>query len=101
MKPATAPKLHATSTEFDLIRQIVDRASDILGNANGEPITQAQRMSLHMDITACHLNGNPLRLAELLNAQDLDLAHDICGIVRHLDRSAGQLGDGFSPRYSA
>lgn len=100
MKPATAAKLHTTSTEFALIAQIVGRASEILGNANGEPITGAQRMSMHLDIAACHLNGNPLRLAEMLNASDMDLAHDICGIVRHLDRATGKLGGCFAPRFS-
>ena len=100
MKPATAAKLHTTSTEFDLIRQIVDRATQLLENTNGDPITQAQRLSLHLDVAACHLNGNPLRLAELLNASEFDLMHDVCGIVRHLDRYTGQLGDCFSPRFS-
>ena len=53
-----------------------------------------------MDLTACHANGNPLRLAELLAADDGNFAHDIFGINRHLNRQTGELMDCFSPRYS-
>lgn len=54
-----------------------------------------------MDLRACHANGNPLKLQELLDAKDSDFMHDLCGIQRHINRSTGQLEDYFSPRYSA
>lgn len=60
-----------------------------------------QLMDCEMDITATHLNGNPLKLAELASAAQFDFAHDVFGIARKLDRSTGQLTDCFSPRYSA
>lgn len=53
-----------------------------------------------MDLCACHANGNPLRLADLLAADDLNFTHDITGIARHMDRETGQLRDLFSPRFS-
>ena len=56
------------------------------------------RLTLAMDLTACHLNGCPLDLDRLLGASEADFAHDIAGIVRHLDRETGQLGDCFVPR---
>lgn len=58
-------------------------------------------MDCEMDITACHANGNPLKLRELAGADDFNFIHDVFGIRRHIDRETGQLGDHFSPRYSA
>lgn len=58
-------------------------------------------MDADMDITACHCNGNPLRLAELLAADDVNFAHDVFGIYRHINRETGALNDFFSPRFSA
>lgn len=54
-----------------------------------------------MDLTAVHANGNPMRLADLLAADDFNFAHDIVGISRFLDRNTGRLTDCFSPRFSA
>jgi hypothetical protein len=54
-----------------------------------------------MDITACHANGNPLKLQELLDADDFNFAHDVFGIRRHIDRQTGQLTGCFVPRFSA
>lgn len=55
---------------------------------------------LNMDITACHRNGNPLKLKELLNAKDTDFCHDVFGIRKYIDRTTGKLTQCFSPRYS-
>jgi hypothetical protein len=57
-------------------------------------------MDLNMDITACHLNGNPLRLTDMLKDDDLNFMHDVHGIQRHIDRTTGKLKNGFSPRFS-
>ena len=54
-----------------------------------------------MDVTACHLNGCPLKLAELLAATQEEFAHDVFGIGRHLDRRNGKLTDCFLPRFAA
>jgi hypothetical protein len=53
-----------------------------------------------MDLTACHANGNPLRLEDLLSADDMNFSHDVFGIRRHLNRETGKLEGFFSPRYS-
>lgn len=60
----------------------------------------ADYMTVMMDIEATHCNGNPLRLEELLKADDFNFLHDIGGINRHLDRDTGTLQNCFSPRYS-
>jgi hypothetical protein len=51
-----------------------------------------------MDIIACHANGNPLDLAQLLMINDYEFMHDVCGIRDHIDRDTGQLRDCFVPR---
>jgi hypothetical protein len=53
-----------------------------------------------MDVVATHANGTPLRLADLLAADDFDFAHDVGGIRRHLDRTTGRLGGCFVPRFA-
>lgn len=53
-----------------------------------------------MDIDGCHSNGCPLKLAELLSADDSNFAHDILGIRAHIDRKTGKLTDCFLPRYA-
>jgi len=79
-----------------LIQSIAERASALAEKvADTYPLMDAT-----MDVTACHANGNPLRLAELLAADDANFGHDIFGIRRHLDRTTGQLGGCFVPRFS-
>ena len=58
-------------------------------------------LTMHMDIDACHSNGNPLRLGDLLAADDGNFGHDVFGIRGHMNRDTGQLESCFSPRYSA
>jgi len=57
-------------------------------------------MDTVMDVDACHSNGNPLKLQELLEADDFNFAHDIFGIRQHIDRTTGKLQNCFVPRYS-
>jgi hypothetical protein len=57
-------------------------------------------MDADMDISAAHMS-NPMRLGELLGADDGNFAHDVFGIRRHLNRETGKLEDCFSPRFSA
>lgn len=80
----------------DFINRIVSRAKQLsLINRN------YSGMTCTMDLTAVHCNGNPLRLRDLLNADDFNFMHDVCGIARHLNRDTGELMDFFSPRFSA
>ena len=81
------------------ISAICDRTEKLAAKLNIRlPIPD--RLTLHMDITACHLNGNPLRLDELLAADDANFGHDVFGIVRYMDRETGKLTDCFSPRFT-
>lgn len=57
-------------------------------------------LTVALDLTACHVNGNPLDLDGLLHADKINLAHDIYGINRHIDHDTGRLMDFFVPRYS-
>ena len=81
----------ATKEDAKIIEKIVNRA----GNEFDAPFLQT-----HMDITATHLNGNPLRLADLLAADKFNFAHDVIGIANHLDRKTGKLRNCFVPRFS-
>ena len=58
------------------------------------------KMDIAMDVAATHCNGCPLRLEDLLAADDFNFCHDIGGVARHLNRSTGKLSQEFSPRYS-
>lgn len=77
--------------EMLLIRDIVKRARTIDSKING--------LCLDMDISACHIS-NPLKLSELLAADDFNFCHDIFGISRNINRTNGQLENCFLPRFS-
>jgi hypothetical protein len=53
-----------------------------------------------MAIIVVH-GGTPLRLTELLEADDFNFSHDVFGILRHLDRESGELQNCFVPRFTA
>jgi hypothetical protein len=44
---------------------------------------QRNKMTLIMDVEAVHNNGCPLRLQELLDADDFNFFHDMLGIQRY------------------
>jgi len=77
-----------------LIMAITERAVKLLGRG------EINVMTMDMDITACHVNGNPLRLQALLDADDSNFVHDVLGIKYHINRKTGKLEDCFLPRYS-
>lgn len=87
----------ATKQDYQLIDAIVQRGEGVARRHNLE---YNARDAL-MDITAAHCNGNPLRLTDLLAADEFNFAHDVWGIMRHIDRETGRLGDCFLPRFSA
>jgi hypothetical protein len=89
--------MEATRDELFMIRDIVKRFADILGED-----AEVDRLSLMMDLEACHCNGCPLDLVSLLEAaRDVDLVHDVAGIRRHLNRETGKLEEFFRPRYAS
>ena len=85
------PNFDVTKDEFATIMQIVKRAKNLNPAVNG--------MTADMDISATH-NSCPLKLDELLAADDFNFAHDVFGIFRHINRKTGELRDCFLPRYA-
>lgn len=103
MPITTAISFSVSGSDRDLIDSIVDRALHIIDRDRRltNPSPKAVRINLLMDVTACHANGNPLRLADLAEADDFDIMHDVGGISRHIDRNTGKLANCFLPRFSA
>lgn len=87
----------ATQEDAALIEQIVDRHEALFKRLY--PAENFDRLSASMDLTATHLNGCPLRLRDLLEADDFNFAHDVGGIAGHIDRSTGKLTRCFLPRF--
>lgn len=85
----------ATKHEHKTIRKLALRAQS-LEEERPRPI-----QDWTMDFTAVHANGCPLRLDDLLKADDFNFMHDAFGICRHLNRETGKLEDMFSPRFHA
>ncbi len=99
-------KFDIPTEDAQTVRQISERAvrqaRESLQKTHGRVESSMVRMQdWMMDITAVHANGCPLRLRDLLLADDFNFAHDVFGIRRHLDRTTGQLGGHFLPRFSA
>jgi hypothetical protein len=85
-----------SDTDNDLITRIAERAQNFLQLK----ATSHSKLELLMDITACHANGCELRLNDLLNTDDFNFVHDVCGIVSHLNRRTGKLDNHFVPRFA-
>jgi len=94
----------ATADDAALISDIVDRwcglAEKYRAASPASEFPKVDKRSLSMDLTACHLNGTPLKLEELLEADDFNFIHDVGGIRRHMDRRTGKLTDCFLPRFA-
>lgn len=82
------------------IGKIVDRYTEFHHSLGIPKEYQRPRMDLLMDVEATHCNGCPLKLRELLEADDFNFTHDMIGIQRHLNRKTGHLEDCFVPRYA-
>lgn len=83
----------ATKTEKRLIARIAQRAAISLGN-------KGEELNIAMSLEACHGNGCPLRLAELLLADDCSFCHDVFKIHDLIDHYTGRLEGGFIPRFA-
>ncbi len=88
-----------TDDEREAAKNIAARAVSIRRQA-GIRVSKGAEMDHMMDLIATHANGNPLDFDKMLAADDFNLAHDVFGIERHLDRSTGELTNFFSPRCS-
>ncbi len=83
--------------EMKLIAQIAARAVALYAKHN----VRVEHLDTLLDVMTVHQKVQPLRLADLLAADDVNFIHDITGINRHLDRETYKLTDCFSPRFSA
>ncbi len=86
-----------TKSDAKLIARIAKRAHGTI-----KTLSDVDRSRTVMDLTACHCNGCELDLIQLLNADAVDFAHDITGIVGNIDRENGRLREDsrFWPRYA-
>ncbi len=87
---------NVSKQDMRTIFEIADRAmglSDLHRN-------QFTKLDLVMDLTAVH-ETSPLRLDDLLTADQVNFVHDIFGSVRNLNRETRQLENCWTPRYSA
>lgn len=84
-----------SKADHQLIFAISKRASDLAIRFG----VIAPPFEFAMDLTAVHAR-TPLRLSELLEADDGNFGHDVFGIRRHLDRETRELGDHFTPRFA-
>jgi len=84
--------------EYDMIFKIADRAEALYQELGFE--MPSSRIGLIMDIENTH-NQVPLALDLLLGIDKGTFAHDIAGILRHLNRDTKRLEDGFTPRCAA
>lgn len=88
---------NTTKAEDAIIQKIMERAVKLARKHNVE----YEGSDVMMDITACHMNGTPLDLKKLLNADDANFAHDVWGIRRHINRENGKIENCFVPRMAA
>lgn len=82
-----------TDEETEIVKKIMDRFMKRAEEHNlGLP-----RIDTEMDLSAAHACC-PLDLARLLAADDFNFAHDMFGIMCHMDRRTGKLDNCFLPR---
>ena len=72
---------------------------EIVTRAEKMDLLMFDRLSLIMDIENVHAEIG-LKLNDLLNADDLNFAHDIVGIQQNFDRQSNKLQNHFLPRYA-
>jgi hypothetical protein len=92
----------ALARDIQLIGKIADRAVELYAHFG----FRRMREAVMLELRVCHEMIMPLRLQELLDADDLNFSHDISGISRHLrlsmnsDGSRACLSDCFVPRFA-
>lgn len=88
----------ASAEEREIIERIAKRTVEILCWI--DPDADVDEQDIQMDIEACHCNGCPLRLADMEQADDFNLIHDVTGISAHLNHDTGKLERWFLPRFA-
>lgn len=71
----------------------------IAKRADADGLLMFDRMSLYMDIQNVH-ETTPLRLDELLTADEANFHHDIVGIQNNFNRESKELENHFLPRFA-
>ncbi len=89
-------KMTETKEEYMIESKIADRAIAMAKEFG----VKYDKLTALMDVSACHCNGCPLKLQELLNADDANFAHDVFGIRANINRETGKLENCFLPRYA-
>lgn len=84
-----------SNDELNLLHGITQHAVKV-ARKSGIPLDPMNTLT---SLSVVHIS-TPLRLPDLLEADEDDLMHDVLGIIRHLDPDTGRLGDLFSPRYT-
>lgn len=79
-----------------VIRDIAKRAVQLAEDSG----TSIKSMDTEMDIACVH-ESMPLKLADLLAADNFNFSHDVFGIRSHLNRQTRELEDCFLPRFTA
>lgn len=82
--------------EYGLIIKIVERAEDL---GIMQERVSLPKLTLLMDIENVH-NDKPLNLEGLLNADNFNFAHDICGIQNNINRITKRIDNYFLPRFT-
>jgi hypothetical protein len=82
--------------ENRLIKQIGNRA-ELEFKRHGRDV---RGEFIASEISVVHFEVCKLRLEELLDADEGNFMHDICGIHDHLDILDGSFREGFSPRFA-
>jgi len=79
-----------------MIRKIAER---FMNAAKDLGVTLSyDQLDVQLSITAVHLNGCPLDLFLLMYSEDVDLAHDVGGIMKNCDHKTGKINGQFWPR---
>jgi len=90
------PNFELSAEDHAHVAKIVERTGDIINRQYPD----FDRLSMTMDIIACHNHAQPLDLKRLAEADDFNLIHDTIGIRKHLNRETLALNDCFLPRFA-
>lgn len=80
-----------TKEDQNICIKIINRAKNL--------IEIKDRIGAEMDIQAAHITC-PLKLKELLAADNFNFMHDVCGISNNINRETGELENCFVPRFA-
>lgn len=80
-----------------IVLKIAERAA-ALATANGN--YSVKRLDVVLALTFVH-DRAPLRLQELLDADDGNFGHDVFGVLHHIDPETTELRNCFVPRFTA